>query len=89
MANVKKMNLPLPAPLHEAVVREARRQRIPATRLVRGVLTRWLEERLLQERDDEIRRFAQAHAGGELDLDSDLEAASLEVISEDGEHEAR
>jgi hypothetical protein len=82
--SVKKMNLPLPAPLHEAIVSEARRQRIPATRLVRGVLNRWLAERRRAQRAEEIRRFAEAHAGGEWDLDPELEAAALEVVSEDG-----
>lgn len=84
MMNARKMNLPLPAPLHDAIVREARRARVPATRLVRGVLTRWLEERRREQRDEEIRRFAEAHAGSELDLDPGLEAASLEVLGEDG-----
>jgi hypothetical protein len=85
--SIKKMNLPLPASLHEAIVSEARRQRIPATRLVRSVLKRWLAERRRAQRAEEIRRFAEAHAGSELDLDEELEAATLEVVSEDGPSE--
>jgi hypothetical protein len=78
--DVRKMNLPLPAPVHAAVFREARRSGVPATRLVRDILSRWLSEQARTRQAEEIRRFAAAHGGSQLDLDPALEAAGLELL---------
>jgi tRNA(Ser,Leu) C12 N-acetylase TAN1 len=82
----KKLNLPLSAEMHEAIFTESRSLGVPATRVVRSVLEAWLKERQRIRRLEEIRRFAEAHAGSELDIDHDLEAAAEEEfdrISED------
>jgi hypothetical protein len=72
----KKLNLPLPESMHEALFAESREAGVPATRLVRSVLEEWLLERRRARRREEVRRFAQGHAGTELDLDPDLDAAA-------------
>lgn len=74
------MNLPLPAAMHDAVVREARRRGTPATRLVRQILSQWLTEQERARQSEEIRRFAAAHSGSDVDLDPLLEAAGLELL---------
>jgi hypothetical protein len=81
--DVRKMNLPLPAQVHAAVFREARRAGIPATRLVRQVLGQWLSEQARAREADEIRCFAAAHAGSQVDLDPALAAAGLELLEPD------
>lgn len=77
---VKKMNLPLPPRLHTALLGEARRRRVPATRLVRSVLEDWVVRQQRELEAAEIRRFASELAGTDLDLDPELEAAGVEEL---------
>jgi hypothetical protein len=79
--DVRKMNLPLPAPLHAAVFGEARQRGIPATRLVREVLAEWLAESARKRQADEIRQFATANAGTREDLDPELEEAAVGLLA--------
>ncbi len=87
----KKLNLPLPEEMHEALFAESREVGVPATRLVRSVLEDWLQERRRARRRAEIRRFALAHADTELDLDPELEAAATAELRRlyEGEDETR
>jgi len=77
----KKLNLPLPSEMHEALFAESREMGLPATRVVRSLLEDWLRERRRARRRDEVRRFAMACAGSDLDLDPELEAAAAEELS--------
>lgn len=77
--DTRKMNVPLPASMHAAVFREARRRGTPATRLVREILDQWLAEQERARQADEIRQFAESFAGTEIDLDPELETAGLEL----------
>ncbi len=72
----KKLNLPLPQEMHEAIFAESNEMGVPATRLVRSVLEDWLRERRRARRRAEVRRFAMEHGGSDLDLDPELEAAA-------------
>jgi len=72
-----KMNLPLSRETHAAIFGEARRRRLPATRLVRSIVEDWLAEQERARVDDEIRHFARRYAGTELDLSPALEGAAL------------
>ncbi len=72
----KKLSLPLPEKMHEAIFAESHEMGVPATRLVRSVLEDWLRERRRARRRAEVRRFAMEHSGSELDLDPELEAAA-------------
>jgi len=78
--DTKKLNLPLPEAMHAAVFREAKRRRVPATRLVRSILSDWLAAQAREREADAIRRFAETHGGSAADLDPELEAAGLELI---------
>ncbi|MCP4661910.1 MAG: hypothetical protein GY856_41430 [bacterium] len=53
---------------------------MPTTRLVRSVLEDWLRERRRARRKEQVRQFAIACAGTELDLDAELEAAATEEL---------
>lgn len=88
---LKKLSLPLPSEMHEALFAESRKMGVPATRVVRSLLEEWLRERRRARRRDEVRRFAMACAGSGLDLDPDLEAAATEELSRfyEEEDEAR
>lgn len=77
---IKKLNLPLPREMHEAIFAESHEMGVPATRLVRSVLEDWLRERRRARRREEVRRFAMEHAGSELDLDPELEDAATEEL---------
>jgi len=87
----KKLNLPLPRRVHEALFVESRELGVPATRLVRSLLEDWLQERMRVRRRAEVRRFAMEHAGTELDLDPELEAAATAELQrlDEEEDEAR
>ena len=76
----KKMSLPLPNELHDAIFAECRGMGMPASRLVRQVLEDWLKERRRIRRREEIRKFALAAAGTSLDLDPDLESSAAEEL---------
>lgn len=64
----RKMNLPLPSEMHRQLFREARDEGVPATRLVRTVLRRWLDERMRAREANELTIFAEQYAGTDLDL---------------------
>ena len=76
----KKLNLPLPMEIHEALFSESKDMGVPTTRLVRTVLEDWLRERRRARRREEIRRFAISHARTELDLDIELDSAATEEL---------
>jgi hypothetical protein len=73
-------HLPLPQELHDMLRAESEASGEPATSLAREALTDWLKKRKRERRHAEIAAFAAEHAGTDLDLDPDLEAAGIEVI---------
>ncbi len=77
---LKKLNLPLPLEMHEALFAESRDLGVPATRLVRSLLEDWLRERRRTRRNDDVRKFAMEHSGSEVDLDPELEGAAAEEL---------
>lgn len=77
------MNLSLPESTHAAVFRKAKRRRVPATRLVRSVLSDWLAAQARERAAEAIRRFAETRGGSATDLDPALETAGLELIDAD------
>lgn len=78
---VKKLNLPMPPELHEALFAESRILGVPATRIARSALEDWLAKRRRARLEEEIYRFATTHGGTELDLDPQLEqAATAELL---------
>ena len=77
---VKKLNLPMPPELHEALFEESRSLGVPATRIVRSALEDWLAKRRQARLEEEIYRFATTYGGTEIDLDPQLEQAATEEL---------
>lgn len=72
-----RMNLPLTREMPEATFSEARKRRLPATRLVPSIVEDWLAEQERARVAEEIRCFAREHAGTDVDLSPALEEAAL------------
>ena len=79
---MKNFHLPLPDQTYESLQLEARRSQLPATAVARQVIQKWLEARRRAERQLAIAAYAAEMAGTEVDLDSRLEDAALEVLRE-------
>ena len=79
-ATLKNLHVPLPEPLNRELRAEAKRSGQPATELAREAIRRLLEKRKREALHREIAGYATAVAGTEQDLDSDLEAASVEHL---------
>ena len=77
---MRTFHLPLPDDLHEALRREAKADRRPATEVARDALAAWLQARQRERVAHEIHRFALEHAGSELDLDPEFEQARVEHL---------
>ncbi len=73
-------HLPLPQELHEMLRAEAEASGEPATTVARTALNDWLKSRKRERRRAEIAAYAREHAGTDLDLDRDLEAAGIEAV---------
>jgi len=70
-------HLPLPEQVYHDLRKEAERSNRPATVLARQAIETWLSGRRKLARHEAITAFAVEHAGSVLDLDSELEAASV------------
>ena len=84
-AMTHNFHLPLPEQLYARLREVAKRQRRPATQLVKQAVEYWLDEQEIQTLHEEIARYAARAAGSADDLDERLEAASLEHL-DDMEH---
>lgn len=80
---VTKLELSLDGDVWNLLHDEAARTGRPTDSLACDVVTNWVRERQRQRVAQEIAEFAAAHAGGELDLDRDLEASTLQALRED------
>ena len=85
MASETMMNLQLPlaSDVFGLLQTEATQAGRPMISLASDVVTKWVRERHRQRVAHEIAEFAAAHAGSELDLDKDLEAATIEFLCKD------
>ena len=81
MADMKQHNfhVPLPETIYQALRQEAERSKQPATVLAREAIASWLEQRDRELRQEAIKQYALELGGSQDDLDSELEAAGLEV----------
>jgi len=73
-------HVPLPDNVYRDLREEAARSSRPATALVRQAIEQWLHERRRVARHEAIAAFAVENAGGPLDLDTELETASVEHL---------
>jgi len=77
---MRNFHLPLPEEVYRDLREEAVRTSRPATALARQAIELWLRHRRKVARHEAIAAFAAENAGSPLDLDSELEAASLEHL---------
>jgi hypothetical protein len=78
----KNLHVPLPDELNRDLRAEAKRSGQPATELAREAIRNLLEHRKREALYREIAAYAKAVAGTQQDLDSDLDAASVEHLLE-------
>jgi hypothetical protein len=73
-------HVPLSEELYRLLRTEAERVQQPATVVARNAIAWWLEQREKETLHDRIRAYAAHHAGTDVDLDSDLEQATVEHL---------
>ena len=78
---MKNFHVPLPDETYDHLRIAAARSKVPATALAREAIDFWLRQQMRKARHDAIAAFAVAAAGTPLDLDDDLEAASIEHLA--------
>ena len=77
---MRNFHVPLPDEVYRDLREEASRSMRPATALARQAIELWLDHRRKAARHQEIASFATEYANTRLDLDTDLEAASVEHL---------
>ena len=77
---LRNFHLPLPESTYEALREAAARAGKPTTTLAREAIEAWLNERRRAAVHESIATYALKHGGTPVDLDEDLEAASLELL---------
>jgi len=79
---MRSFHIQLPEKTYAELCAEAERSCRSATALARHAIEAWLGYRRKLARDQAIAAFAAEHAGTDLDLDRDLEAASIKCLLE-------
>ena len=80
-------HVPLPDDLYRQLRAEAGRVQQPATVVARHAIAQWLQHQQKTALHARIHAYAAHHAGTPMDLDQDLEQASVEQVlaeEEDG-----
>ncbi len=77
---MKNFHLPLPEDVYVNLRQEAERTKRPATTIARDAIEAWLRDRRKEARYQAIASFAREFGGTELDLDPQLEAATVEHL---------
>lgn len=79
-ATLRNFHVPLPEDLYSKLRSESERSKIPATAMVRHAIENWLHQREKAALKEAIANYAVQHAGTAVDLDQDIEAASIEYL---------
>ena len=82
-SDIRNFHLPLPDPLYQSLRKQAERLKRPATGLAREAIESWLRQRHREALREAISDYAARHAGSDIDLDEELEAASIEHLLND------
>ena len=77
---MRNFHVPLPDEIYDHLRAAAEQARVPATTLAREAIDGWLRDQRRRARHDAIAAYAAQMAGTDLDLDRDLERASVEHI---------
>ena len=83
-STLHNFHVPLPEEIYSKLREEAERSKRPATALARQAIEDWLRQREKAALRDAIAVYAAEHAGGDVDLDKELEAAAVEHLLEEG-----
>lgn len=83
MSALRNLHVPLSEKLYQQLREETHRQNKPATQLARQAIESWLSQQREAFLHGEIRRYAEQMAGTEADLDTALEAATIEHLLEE------
>jgi hypothetical protein len=79
-------HVPLSEELYRLLRAEAERKQQPATVVARDAIAWWLKQREQEILHDQMRAYAEHHAGTDADLDVDLEQATVEhLLAEEAE----
>ena len=73
-------HVPLPEDLYRELRAEAQRAQQPATVVARHAIVQWLQQQRQAALHTHIRAYAEQHAGTPVDLNPDLEQASVEHL---------
>jgi predicted transcriptional regulator len=79
-ATLRNFHLPLPDDVYQALRDEAAAVKQPATVIARQAIESWLRERKRAAVREAIAAYAAEHAGTSADLDTELEAAGLQML---------
>ncbi len=77
---IRNFHLPLPDRVYKKLRKEAEKLNRPATALAREAIEKWLEQRYKQALREAISDYARRYAGTRVDLDEQLEEASVEHL---------
>jgi predicted DNA-binding protein len=80
---IRNFHIPLPDPLYEKLREEAERLNQPATTLAREAIEEWLRQRHRLALRESISEYAAQHGRSRVDLDEDLEAASVSHLMDE------
>jgi predicted transcriptional regulator len=80
-ATAKNLHVPLPENLYRALRAAAAREGRPATQVARAAIIDYLRSKRRGAVEDELRAYVAHAAGGPMDLDEELEAATLEHLA--------
>lgn len=79
----RNFHVPLADNLYSALHSEAKRQKIPATQIARQAIAYWLRQQKKNAIKKTIVAYAMTYAGTRIDLDPELEAASVEYLQQE------
>jgi predicted transcriptional regulator len=79
-------HVPLPEDLYRELRAEAKRAQQPATVVARHAIAQWLQQQQKATLHERIRAYAEQHAGTLVDLNLDLEHASVEHLLAEEDH---
>ncbi len=85
MRQASGLIVPLPDELYESLRSEAGRVNVPATKLARQAIEKWLSERRNARIREAVAEYALSSAGTLDDLDEDLERAGIEHLLDQGD----
>ncbi len=81
-AKARNFHLPLSEGLYDRLRGEAQKRGRPATAIARQALEAWLAQQRRMELHESIAEYARREAGGQADLDAELEESGLESLRE-------